>query len=167
MFCNLVEPCMQSRCPEDWLRDIVPSKLRRVHVDTMVAGGEHEYTIGGFRRLIEEGCVDIVQPDIYRAGGPAALKKLRCSPKRITLSWFVMASAVRPTTSSPPTVRKQRHSRNTSTSIGALRTPGCLRTTHARKAGVIKPGDAPGFGYDLNSAAFNFNDGGKGVTPIW
>jgi L-rhamnonate dehydratase len=42
----------------------------------MVTGGEHEYTLAGFRRLIEEDCVDIVQPDIYRAGGITALRKI-------------------------------------------------------------------------------------------
>ena len=35
----------------------------------MVTGGEHTYTLEGFRRLIVDGGVDIVQPDIYRAGG--------------------------------------------------------------------------------------------------
>ena len=42
----------------------------------MVTGGEHEYTLEGFRRLIAEGCVDIVQPDIYRAGGLTGLKRV-------------------------------------------------------------------------------------------
>ena len=51
------------------------------NVDTMVTGGEHEYTLAGFRRLIEEGCVDIVQPDIYRAGGPTGLKKIAALAK--------------------------------------------------------------------------------------
>ena len=53
----------------------------RQFVDTMVTGGEHEYTLEGFRRLIEEGCVDIVQPDIYRAGGPTGLKKIAALAK--------------------------------------------------------------------------------------
>jgi L-rhamnonate dehydratase len=50
-------------------------EIRR-RVNTKVTGGEHEYTLEGFRRLIGEGCVDIVQPDIYRAGGPTALRKI-------------------------------------------------------------------------------------------
>jgi L-rhamnonate dehydratase len=48
----------------------------RKSINTMVTGGEHEYTLEGFRRLIEDGCVDIVQPDIYRAGGITGLKKI-------------------------------------------------------------------------------------------
>jgi len=45
-------------------------------VKQQVTCGEHEYTFEGFRRLIEDGCVDIVQPDIYRAGGITGLKKI-------------------------------------------------------------------------------------------
>ena len=48
----------------------------RSSIDTMISGGEHEYTLEGFHRLIEEGCVDLVQPDIYRAGGISGLKKI-------------------------------------------------------------------------------------------
>jgi L-rhamnonate dehydratase len=48
----------------------------RSSINTMVSGGEHEYTLEGFRRLVEEGCVDLVQPDIYRAGGITGLKKI-------------------------------------------------------------------------------------------
>lgn len=50
-------------------------EIRR-RVNTMVTGGEHEYIYEGFRRLIEEDCVDIVQPDIYRAGGITGLRKI-------------------------------------------------------------------------------------------
>src|SRR5262249_27189524 len=64
-----------------WLEEpVIPDdyegyrEIRR-SVDTMVTGGEHEYTFEGFRRLIGEGCVDIVQPDIYRAGCTRGLKK--------------------------------------------------------------------------------------------
>ncbi len=35
----------------------------------LVTGGEHEFTRWGFRQLIEKQAVDILQPDIGRAGG--------------------------------------------------------------------------------------------------
>jgi L-rhamnonate dehydratase len=38
-------------------------------VDTPIAGGEHEFTRHGFRDLIEQRAVDIVQLDVNRAGG--------------------------------------------------------------------------------------------------
>ena len=34
-----------------------------------LAGAEHEYTRWGFRRFIDAGCLDVLQPDIYWAGG--------------------------------------------------------------------------------------------------
>lgn len=51
------------------------AEIRR-RVNTKVSGGEHEYTCAGLRRLVLDGCVDILQPDIYRAGGPTALSRL-------------------------------------------------------------------------------------------
>ena len=47
-----------------WLEEpVLPDDYRgyaeiRRRVNTMVSGGEHEYTLEGFRRLIGEGCVD-------------------------------------------------------------------------------------------------------------
>ena len=38
-------------------------------VDTPIAGGEEETTLADFERLIEKGGVEIVQPDVTRAGG--------------------------------------------------------------------------------------------------
>ncbi|MEZ5400950.1 MAG: enolase C-terminal domain-like protein [Bryobacteraceae bacterium] len=50
-------------------------EIRR-RVPCKVSGGEHEYTLEGFRRLVGEGCVDLAQPDIYRAGGITGLRKI-------------------------------------------------------------------------------------------
>ena len=41
-------------------------------VDTPIAGGEEETTLLDFERLIDEGGVEIVQPDVTRAGGIAS-----------------------------------------------------------------------------------------------
>ena len=38
-------------------------------VDAPIAGGENEVTVWDFERLVEQGDVDIVQPDVTRAGG--------------------------------------------------------------------------------------------------
>jgi D-galactarolactone cycloisomerase len=43
---------------------------------TPIAGGEGEYTIFGFRDLIEKRAVDIAQPDICHAGGFTACKHI-------------------------------------------------------------------------------------------
>jgi L-alanine-DL-glutamate epimerase-like enolase superfamily enzyme len=45
-------------------------------VDTLVSGGEHEFTRYGFRELIERRAVDIVQLDVNRAGGITEARKI-------------------------------------------------------------------------------------------
>ena len=41
-----------------------------------IAGGEHEYTIFGFRQLIEAGAVDYIQFDTNRVGGLTQARKI-------------------------------------------------------------------------------------------
>jgi len=41
-----------------------------------VSNGEHEYTRWGFRRLLEIGAQDVLQPDIYWAGGITEVLKI-------------------------------------------------------------------------------------------
>ncbi len=44
--------------------------------ETRISHGEHEYTIHGFKQLIELGTADILQPDANRVGGITAMKKI-------------------------------------------------------------------------------------------
>lgn len=41
-----------------------------------IAGGEHEYTRWGLKQLMDAGGVDVLQPDIYWAGGISELVKI-------------------------------------------------------------------------------------------
>jgi len=66
-----------------WLEEPVPPdqlegyrRIKDAVPDMLIAGGEHEYTRFGFRDLIESRAVDVLQPDIYRAGGFSELKKI-------------------------------------------------------------------------------------------
>lgn len=153
-----------------WIEEPVPPsdyegyrEIRR-HVDTMVSGGEHEYTLEGFRRLIEEGAVDIVQPDIYRAGGPTALKKIAVLARahHIKLICHGVGS---------PTYHFLF-------SNGLEITPFCeyldiyrgatrnwVLTDDPRPAnGILELRDQPGFGYRLNEEVFKNQ---TEVAPIW
>jgi len=51
------------------------AKIRRA-VNTPISGGEHEFTRFGFQQLIEEGAVDILQPDVNRAGGITEARRI-------------------------------------------------------------------------------------------
>ncbi len=45
-------------------------------VDTLISGGEHEFTRYGFREMIEKRAVDIVQLDVNRVGGITEARKI-------------------------------------------------------------------------------------------
>jgi L-alanine-DL-glutamate epimerase-like enolase superfamily enzyme len=45
-------------------------------IDTRVAGGEEESTRWGFQTLIEKGHVDVIQPDVTRAGGLTECRRI-------------------------------------------------------------------------------------------
>lgn len=50
--------------------------LKRAHPTLKWTTGEHEYTRYGFRRLIEERTIDILQPDVMWVGGLTALLQI-------------------------------------------------------------------------------------------
>lgn len=51
-------------------------EIKRAHPYVKWTTGEHEYTRYGFRRLIEERTLDIVQPDVMWVGGMTELLKI-------------------------------------------------------------------------------------------
>lgn len=65
-----------------WFEEpVVPEDLEgyrflRQRLSMPIAGGEAEFTRFGFRRLIDDGCVDIVQPDICCCGGFSEFQKI-------------------------------------------------------------------------------------------
>src|SRR5215471_510535 len=65
-----------------WVEEpVIPDDVKgyariRCAVKTPISGGEHEFTRFGFRQLIEEGAVDILQPDVNRAGGITEARKI-------------------------------------------------------------------------------------------
>jgi len=48
----------------------------RAKLDVPIAGGENEFTVFGFRRLLESRAVDIAQPDVCAAGGFTACRHI-------------------------------------------------------------------------------------------
>lgn len=51
------------------------AEIRR-NVNTRISGGEHEFTRYGFRDLIQQEAVDILQPDVNRVGGITEARKI-------------------------------------------------------------------------------------------
>lgn len=58
-----------------WLEEcVMPDRIDsyvrlRGRIGVPLAGAEHEYTRWGFRRFIDSGALDVIQPDIYWCGG--------------------------------------------------------------------------------------------------
>ncbi len=65
-----------------WLEEpVLPDKIAqyaeiRRHVRIPISGGEHEYTRFGLKQLMDAEAVDVLQPDIYWAGGITEMLKI-------------------------------------------------------------------------------------------
>lgn len=137
-----------------WIEEPVPpdqiDSYRRIKdavPDVLITGGEHEYTRYGFRELIEKQAVDILQPDIYRAGGLSELMKIAAMASAHNLPviphgvgaptyHFVMATSNAP--------------RAEFVDIFAQGGRPLLKGEPQPKNGFLDLSPAPGFGYDLD-----------------
>lgn len=65
-----------------WLEEpVMPDKIAqyaeiRSQVDIPISGGEHEYTRWGLKQLMDARACDVLQPDIYWAGGISEMMKI-------------------------------------------------------------------------------------------
>jgi L-rhamnonate dehydratase len=65
-----------------WLEEpVLPDKIEqyaeiRRNVRIPISGGEHEYTRWGLKALMDAGACDVLQPDIYWAGGISEMMKI-------------------------------------------------------------------------------------------
>jgi L-rhamnonate dehydratase len=65
-----------------WLEEpVLPDKIEqyaeiRRNVRVPISGGEHEYTRWGLKALMDAGACDVLQPDIYWAGGISEMMKI-------------------------------------------------------------------------------------------
>lgn len=65
-----------------WIEEpVLPDKIAayaaiRAKSPVPIAGGEHDYTRWGMKGLLDAGAVDVLQPDIYWAGGISELVKI-------------------------------------------------------------------------------------------
>jgi L-rhamnonate dehydratase len=133
-------------------------------VDCMISGGEHVFTLDGFDRLITEGGVDIVQPDIYRAGGPTVLTKVatlaKSAGRRLMCHGIGLA-----TYHFMISLGRDVAPRCEYLDIHANATAPWLFTPEPRpQNGTLRLNDAPGFGYELSEDALS---NPKGVAPVW
>ncbi len=150
-----------------WIEEpVLPDKVdsyRRIKdavPDIMITGGEHEFTRYGFKELLEKQAVDLIQPDIYRAGGISEVMKIAAMSSAFDIPiilhgigapayhfematphspmaeyWDVYASGGEPVFINEPTI----------------------------KDGYVGFNDQPGFGYELNPKVL----AGARPAPQW
>ncbi len=137
----------------------------RKRVNTRVTGGEHEYTLAGFRRLLEAGCVDIVQPDIYRAGGLTGLSKIAALARAHGVQ-LVCHGIGSPTYHFLSTLDESMTPFVEYVDIYRGTTQQWVLTDDPRPDnGILRFGNAAGFGYERNDAVFG--EGAQPVATIW
>lgn len=151
-----------------WIEEPVPPdqiesyrKIKDAVPEILITGGEHEFTRYGFRDLIEARAVDILQPDIYRAGGLSELKKIAA-----------MASAhdlpVIPHGVGAPTyhfvIATHNSPRAEFVDIFAQGGNPILQGEPQPQNGYLELSDRPGFGYELDEEILA---GSKPAALIW
>ena len=151
-----------------WIEEPVPpdqiDSYRRIKdavPDILITGGEHEFTRYGFRDLIEKKAVDILQPDIYRAGGISELKKIAAMASAYNLP-------VIPHGVGAPTyhfvIATNNSPRAEFVDIYAQGGRPILKGEPEPKNGFIELSAAPGFGYELDEEILS---GKASAALIW
>ena len=151
-----------------WIEEPVPpdqiDSYRRIKdavPEIMITGGEHEFTRYGFRDLIEKKAVDILQPDIYRAGGLSELKKIAAMAGACDLPVIphgVGAPTYHFVVSTPNAQRAEF------VDIFAQGGKPLLKGEPQPKGGYVELSPAPGFGYDLDEDVLS---GKSPAALIW
>lgn len=151
-----------------WMEEPVPPdqpdgyrRIKDAVPEMLITGGEHEFTRYGFRDLIEKKAVDILQPDIYRAGGFSELKKIAAMAGAYDLP-------VIPHGVGAPTyhfvISCSNCPRAEFVDIFAQGGRPLLKNEPQPKNGFVELSSAPGFGYDFDPEVL---DGHAAAALIW
>lgn len=126
--------------------------LKQAHPTLKWTTGEHEYTRYGFRRLIEERTIDILQPDVMWVGGLTELLRIAAHAAAYDIpviphgsgpySYHFIAS--QPNAPVCEYVAASADGRSIRPVFGSLFTGEDLPQN-----GRLKPSDAPGFGMEI------------------
>jgi L-rhamnonate dehydratase len=144
--------------------DIEGYRAVKDNVDCRVSGGEHSFTLYQFERIIREGGVDLVQPDIYRAGGVTGLKRI-AALARAHSTELICHGVGSPTYHFLVSNGPDLSPRCEYLDIFDGGSADWVLTDDPRPiAGELRLPDAPGFGYELNESVFA---PGRSVAPIW
>ena len=139
-----------------WPDDYAKYAALAAAVDTPIAGGEEETTLADFERLVEKGNVEIVQPDVTRAGGISeCLRDRRLRPAHTASAACCMPGA--PASSRPRPCTCWPRWRKPNTWNTASRRPtsisGWWRSAFPVVDGFVAIPNGPGLGIELDEEA--------------
>ncbi|MEL6963954.1 MAG: enolase C-terminal domain-like protein, partial [Pseudomonadota bacterium] len=76
-LCSRIEEFRPRWLEEAFMPDRIDSHVKlKTKTKIPLSGAEHEYTRWGFKRFVEKGALDILQPDIYWCGGLSETLKI-------------------------------------------------------------------------------------------
>ena len=137
----------------------------RAALSIPIAGGEAEFTRWGYRQLVADRCMDILQPDVCAAGGLSECKKiadmanafgLRVNPHvwgtGIGLAASLQLIAMLP--HNPPCLRPLEPLLEFDCSEHPIRM-AVLRSPIVQRGGRVEVPDGPGLGIEIDRAALD------------
>lgn len=133
----LEEPCPWQQ-PED-------TKAVADALDLPVAGGEQDSSLARFRWLVRERGVDVIQPDLYYAGG-----MIRC----LRIARMAAAAGLPVTPHSPKTGLEASPNLHFASLVPNLGPFQEYRDCPEVRNGHVRVPDGPGFGLEYDEAAF-------------
>ncbi|KAK8869491.1 hypothetical protein IAR55_000056 [Kwoniella newhampshirensis] len=160
---QLIKACDKAGVDINWWEEVLHPddfdghvKLKEALPTHTFTTGEHEYSKYGFRKLIENRAVDIIQPDVMWLGGLTELIKVAAMAAAYDIPVVPHGSgpysfqAIMTFTNSSfcEVIANSPDGRSISPSFGNLFTNEPMPTN-----GRIDLTDAPGFGLELNPAA--------------
>lgn len=132
------------------------AKLRNA-VNTNITAGEELFHIDEFRKYIDDGCVDILQPDISRCGGLTVARKVRDLAYNAGIpivphnfkSGLLMSATLQFIATLPNALFLEYCGQETVLSRNLITEPITV------KDGMVDIPDAPGFGVELDWDTLN------------
>ncbi|MBM3956756.1 MAG: mandelate racemase/muconate lactonizing protein, partial [Gemmatimonadetes bacterium] len=141
-----------------WLEECaMPDRIdtyRRIREKTNIplSGAEHEYTRWGFKRFIDAGALDIIQPDLSWAGGISEVMKIAAYASTYDLI-TIPHQGVSPAGMAFSAAQSPIHTPYVEMLIKRSAADYFFATEPAKaKNGMLRPSDRPGLGVELDPA---------------
>lgn len=134
--------------------DIENYRQLKSRVSVPIAAGEREWTVSGYRRLIETGTVDIVGVDPARAEGISGFRKIDelCGRARLRINAHAWSTAITTAASLHLSLASANSSRFELKPFPVAVQQDLVEKPISQEAGWVTIGDGPGLGVDVRES---------------